>query len=167
MSLSTLGPIEAPPPFDGPRCAQSDPRASIDGGDHRRRSHRGRLRRNARASMGATGMQTRAEAKLARSEAAFLRELQSKGTDLTALVRVIVDDARVRTTLATPGIDDETIQDLLRDMRTSTESRSSEFWRAGACEPASEPMDSSARISADRALCATLGTQVDRAACGL
>ena len=66
------------------------------------------------------GMKSRAETTLQRSEAAFLRQLQSAGADLSSLVRVIVDDARVRTTLATPGIDDETILDLLRDMRIST-----------------------------------------------
>ncbi len=66
------------------------------------------------------GIKNREETTLERSEIAFLRELQGAGADLSSLVRVIVDDARVRTTLATPGIDDETILDLLRDMRVST-----------------------------------------------
>ena len=57
---------------------------------------------------------------LTRAEAAFDRQLKSSGNDLMALVRVIVDDARVRTTLATPGIDDATIIDLLRDLKAST-----------------------------------------------
>ncbi len=60
------------------------------------------------------------ERALVRAETAFDRELKSAGTELMSLVRVIVDDARVRTTLATPGIDDETILDLLRDLRRST-----------------------------------------------
>ena len=57
---------------------------------------------------------------LSRAETAFGHSLASAGESLVSLARVMVDDARVRTTLATPGIDNETIDDLLKDLKVST-----------------------------------------------
>lgn len=44
--------------------------------------------------------------------------LQQRG--LEAQARVLVDDARIRTTLATPGIDTATVEDVLQDLHTAS-----------------------------------------------
>lgn len=53
---------------------------------------------------------------LASASSTFAEMLQSATENTQAHVRVMADDARIRTTLATPGIDPATIEDVLVDL---------------------------------------------------
>lgn len=53
---------------------------------------------------------------LAMASATFQDVIEQTRFNTSAQVRVMADDARIRTTLATPGIDPATIEDVLKDM---------------------------------------------------
>ncbi len=53
---------------------------------------------------------------LAQASQSFEASLKLQQRTLEAQARVLVDDARIRTTLATPGIDTNTVEDVLKDL---------------------------------------------------
>jgi hypothetical protein len=57
---------------------------------------------------------------LNQADALFRGSIDHERRLLLSEVRVLIDDARIRTTLATPGIDVSTIEDLLRDLQESS-----------------------------------------------